>query len=355
MSPLAFLLWMALILPAQTDSPAGRISGRVVVSGSTTPIAGAQVVLMPIFSGPPAGRMIPPGQPSSQLTDADGRFSFDGVVPGRYRVNVQKAGFAADLPMSGTTPRPPVAVAAGQLLDMGDIALDRGGAIAGRVLDPSGEPLADVRVMALRRLPRGRGAPALPPTSPPLMPVGQPNQTNDLGEFRIFGLPPGEYFVSAVPQPRFGAPPTNAPSVLTTTYFPGTTDADAAMPVTVTAAQSTNGIELRVVSVQAYRVSGIVVDESGSPVAGAVVMLMPDGRFAMFGGFSGNVRSGDNGRFAVGGVASGTYRATASVPIMNRSGGGIIGGIVGGGPGVGTEIVVTDANVSGVRVVIQGR
>jgi carboxypeptidase family protein len=296
-----------------------------------------------------------PAAQADAPTDDDGRFTFDRVAPGRYRIAVQKAGFATDAPMPGTTPRPPVVLDAGQRLDVGDIALDRGGAIAGRVLDPTGEPLTDVRVMAVRRLPRGRG-PSPSASAPPMVPIGQASQTNDLGEFRIFGLPVGEYFVAATPQSRFGAA-TNATSVFTATYFPGTRDADGATAVTVASGQTVNGIELRLFSVAAYRVSGIVVDDSGKPAAGAMVMLRPDATPIVLMGPIGNGTSGDDGRFVIGGVPAGTYRASASLPIVNSGGGivsGVVSGIVGGMP-AGTEVVVADANATGVRIVVQSR
>jgi hypothetical protein len=191
-----------------------------------------------------------------------------------------------------------------------------------------------------------------------MIPIGQPNQSNDLGEFRIFGLPAGDYTVAAVPQSRFGAMPTNASTVPATTYFPGTADIEAATPVSVTANQSTSGLELRLVSVAAYRVSGIVVDSAGNPVAGAMVMLMPDRRQVMplLGAVTGNARSGPNGAFALDGVPAGTYRASATVPVASGSGGvvrGFTGGI--GSADSSSEVVVADGNVTGVRIVVQGR
>ena len=83
-----------------------------------------------------------------------------------------------------------------QEADKIDFALPRGGVIAGRVTDELGEPLAGVRVQAMRYqyLPNGRRQ--LTPVNPGGIfgPV-----TNDLGEFRLYSLMPGTYVVSAIP------------------------------------------------------------------------------------------------------------------------------------------------------------
>ena len=58
------------------------------------------------------------------------------------------------------------------------------------VFDEDGEPVAMVNVQALRQS-YVRGQKQLAPASSA--------STNDRGEFRIFGLPPGRYFLSATP------------------------------------------------------------------------------------------------------------------------------------------------------------
>ena len=116
--------------------------------------------------------------------------------------------------------------------------------------------------------------------------------------------------------------------------------------------------------VPAFRVSGVVVDEDGKPVGGAMVMLMGDPRSGVLMGPVGNSMSQPNGRFDIDDVPAGSYRANASIMMRaTESGGGsaIGGGAVtwsssassGGGatPQPPLEIVVADADVTGVRVV----
>jgi hypothetical protein len=163
-----------------------------------------------------------------------------------------------------------------------------------------------------------------------------------------------------------------ARTTIATTYYPGTTDQAAAQPLSVAAGAEIGNIVFAIQSVPAFRVSGIVVDENGNPVAGAMVMLMGDPRNGgMFMGPSGNARTQDNGQFDMDDVPAGSYRANASI-LMMMTGSGVSGGVtasvsgpVRGGLVVGgaqrgelsgtmeqpAEVVVTDADVTGVRVV----
>jgi hypothetical protein len=372
------LLLALTVIQAQPQVAAGRISGRVTAEGASTPIAGARVMLYPA-APPRMGAFTPPGE---ALTDEDGRFVFVRVAAGEYRLDVQKTGY---VPFPGTPGRPhTIQVAAGQALDDINVQLQRGGAITGRLLDTSGEPLTDAGVMALRRMTAGGASPRYIPTSGP----GQ--QTNDLGEFRLPGLAPGEYIVVATPRRQFAfggpgvAPPAgNSPrTTATTTYYPGTSDQAAAHALTVTAGQTVENIVFTMLSAPAFRVSGVVVDENGNAVAGAMVMLMSDPRVAGFMGPSGNARTQDDGRFVIQSVPAGSYRLTASVPVSLNSGsagaggsgsistwtsggvsGGVSAGVVGGAPasvvyGSGsmptpTEITVGDADVAGVRLIVR--
>jgi hypothetical protein len=140
------VLLTAVFALAQGASPApyGRVVGQIVEQGQNTPIAGARINMLP--AGRPA--TLPPPM-FETTTDAEGRFALEYVPPGEYRLQASKAGYAM---AALDVPPPTVDVSAGQTLSNVSIALVHGGAIAGRVLDASGEPLAEVQVMAVRRL-----------------------------------------------------------------------------------------------------------------------------------------------------------------------------------------------------------
>jgi protocatechuate 3,4-dioxygenase beta subunit len=374
-------LFLALTLAqaAPAAEPPGRVSGRVTVEGAGTPLAGVRVMLMP--TAPPTS---PRGLPPQALTDQDGRYIFDRIAAGTYRVTAEKSGYA---PLADMNRAPTLAVTAGQPVTF-DLHLRKGAVIAGRILDARGEPVTDARIIVLRRMTPPAGAPAFR-NMPRLIPAGgQSQQTNDLGEYRVAGLAPGEYFVAAAPRPvgMFGGPgaPAMSPpstgrsarTTVATTYYPGTTDQAAAQPIAVAAGAEVGNISFAVQSLPAFRVSGVVVDEDGHPVAGAMVSLTGDPRNgAMFMGPAGMTRTQDDGRFAIDDAVPGTYRAHASILVSYPSGGataGLTGGASGGaivsrnsGSSVTwssndssaatmdqpIEVVVTDADVSGLRIV----
>jgi hypothetical protein len=345
----------------QSNAPVARISGRVVEDGTNVPVSGARVTVYAVDQRSVAS--FSPGPPPQAITDQDGRFIFDGLPPGRYRINVQKGGFASPLPPDpsafGTFD-----VAAGQILDGVDVSLLKGAVITGQILDPSsGEPVVGTMVMAMRRL-GAVGGPAgfVPSGTPRLIPAGQSVQTNDLGEFRIFGLPPGEYFVAASRPPNSGFVPIGGIAAVFS-FYPGTPDASAAQPVTVASGQVATGFVMRLVTPQTYQVSGTVVDENGTPVAGAMVMLRNDPRTSGFMAMPVVTgRSDANGSFVISGVAPGSYQTMANVPTAVRSQNSADGVdslasrrilLNGTRTGDQLDITVTDANVEGVQIVVQ--
>ena len=388
--------------PAAIDKAA--VSGRVVEQDTQAPIAGAQVMLAILLEGPPAAPFNM--RPMMAVTDADGRFTFADVDPGRYRVAATKAGFASPgAPLS----TPPIELAAGARRDDVVVAMQRGGVIAGRILDPSGEPVVDMRVMALRKMQPQANAPAAPQAGTRAsfsagMFVGSVGgQTNDLGEFRVHSLAPGEYYLQAMPIIMPVGPGASAPAgtpIIVPTFFPGTPDAASAQTIAVTAGQTTGDIVMRMVSAAAFDVSGTVVDETGQPVAGALVRIAPQRETRMpFGGLPNQARTDEQGTFTLRNVINGTYTliATPARPMAGTgagagagvgvgvgagTGGGVGNGAgtatwtsfmaVNGGPGVGTvmmqsadgaavqyrddagtqlPVVVNDASVTGLQVV----
>jgi Carboxypeptidase regulatory-like domain len=194
MYALSSLLVAVLLGQAAPAATTGRIAGTVVLEDAKTPIAGAQILLFPA-SRPTA----PFGMPPQALTDQEGRFVFDDLPPGSYRMEVRKTGLA---PLSDPGRAPTAQVNAGQTTQV-YLPLQKGAVIAGKILDAAGEPLTDARIMAMRRTNvNASNAPRLLPAA------GGSQQTNDLGEFRIAGLAAGDYVVVALPQggPAFGGP-----------------------------------------------------------------------------------------------------------------------------------------------------
>src|SRR5258706_6490303 len=316
---------------SQDDMPPARFSGRIIDEASA-PVAGAQVLLVPDPRRPMAR---PPVQ---AVSDQDGRYAFARVVPGRYRVEAQKPGFVR--------PGDPVRVtlASGQTLDGVNVFLLRDGAIAGRIFDPAGRPLAEVRVMAPSRLHVRGGADRF-------VPAGQGFGTSERGEFRITGLLPGSYYVSAAPRMRT-ALETVEPSgtAQIATFYPGTRDASTARTVTVASGQTVADVEFRLELAAAFVVSGIAIDDDGRPAAGVHVEITEEPRGAgAMPGTIGVTRTDEDGRFEVGNVPSGAFLVIAMLPLA----GGVDRGLQPGTSPSQVHIAVANGNLTYVRIGVQ--
>jgi hypothetical protein len=149
---LTFTLTQQAAVPQQA-----ALSGTVLEAGTDKPVAGAQVTLISFVLRPQPGR---PPEPLVATTDQNGRYRFDALEPGRYRVSVQKPGFAT-MPGPGL---PEATLKAGERTSDLNLTIQRGAAIVGRVLDENGEPIANANVMAWRRpaVPNGAASAARP-------------------------------------------------------------------------------------------------------------------------------------------------------------------------------------------------
>jgi carboxypeptidase family protein len=236
------------------------------------------------------------------LTDANGRYEFTGLGAGRYTItcwktNFVRANYGQHRPLG---PGLPIDVANGQVVTRIDVALRRTGVVSGRVLDEFGDPAVGVLVMPMRyQFINGERR---------LQQSGRNASTNDIGEYRIYGLMPGQYFIAATAN-RFGSSESNERTAYAPTYFPGTGNVAEAERLMVTAGQTISSINLSLLPVTAGRISGVALDAQGRPLAGANVYLTR--RPGMFGG-STQVRA--DGTFTLGGVTPGEYTLRASVP-----------------------------------------
>ena len=369
---IACLAFTLLVQGSPTAAQTGRISGVVIEEGTNLPVPGARVMVLPAEAS-----QSPPTDPPETLTDAEGRFVFSNVAPGRYRLGAHKETFA--VPVNEAL-LPIVDVAAGGEVDRVNVPMQRGGAVVGSVLAPSGEPIANAAVTAmLKRLdiigvPNGRreASSAAAAVGPPiLMPLGG-GTTDARGEFRIDGLPAGDYIVAA--DPAVDSRDADATGSLTagTTYYPGTTDEAAADVVGVQTGQTTAHIVVRLAIAPTYRVSGVIVDEAGMPVENGAVMLMPDTRndpslTSFMAGTQRSIQADANGIFVMSGIPAGAYT------IESAAGGGIAAVATSrsitiddaGKPVAGKDrtdaplapgavaIVVTDSDVSGLKIVVR--
>ena len=268
------------------------IRGRVIAAGDARPLAKVEVrVLSSALKVDHA-----------TLTDANGRYEFTGLGAGRYTIAYAKANFvrASYGQRRPLGPGLPIDVANGQVVTRIDVSLRRTGVVSGRVVDEFGDPAVGALVMPMRyQFINGERR---------LLQSGRNGSTNDIGEYRIYGLMPGRYFIAATTN-RFGSGDSNERTAYGPTYYPGTANLAEAQRLMVTAGQTIASINLSLLPVTAGRISGVALDEQGRPLAGATVYVTR--RAGMYGG-STQVRA--DGTFTLGGVTPGEYTVRASVP-----------------------------------------
>jgi hypothetical protein len=144
-----------------------------------------------------------------------------------------------------------------------------------------------------------------------MVPAGRISSTNDLGDYRLHGLTPGQYYVSATLR-SFMPGETDDRSGYAPTYYPGTGSVAEAQRITVAAAQTVSGINLALLPVRTARISGTAFDSAGKPLVGAMVMAIERQGMGMMGRAPAQVRP--DGTFTVGGITPGTYTLRAAMP-----------------------------------------
>jgi len=329
----AMVVALAAAIAAQTpprDQPRVAVAGTAVVVGSVvahdqarTPLRRATVTLS--RSGIEDIR--------TATTDDQGRYAFDHLPAASWAISAAKGAY---LTMNYGAPKPgmpgsPVALAEGETFMARPIALWSGAVIAGRLTDRHGQPVANGLVEANqfvivngvhRRRTGNRATPA---------------RTNAHGDYRIYGLMPGEYLISSAPPPLAvqaeAAPaeliwatrstgPVPPPARVFTyapTMFPGTADAAAGVAITIGRGEERLGVDFAMQFVPVTRVSGVVTGPDGQPVPSVVVFCSPKSPSAMLPPSGLPIsRTSADGSFVCPQLPPGTYmvaaRSTVPVP-----------------------------------------
>lgn len=275
---------------AQPAGPPATLSGHVYSMDTGQPLRRAQVTLRSIRSSL---------NPMSAATDAQGAFQFTGVEPGPYTLQCTRTGYMAAYYVqkgadSGSLTTSMLTVRPGEEVKNLDFTLVRGGVIAGVVTDEDGEPIPRAQVaVVVRTWTRGRAQ------------FSQRNSgsTDDRGNYRVFGLTPGRYYVRASysgygpDQVTYGA-----------TYFPNVAAPRDAQPIPILNGAEVPNINFQLRPVQTFTLSGRVMDPAtGQALVGAQVSMSPDdpqdGGFGTRGGMS-----RPDGAFTFSGLLPGRYR-----------------------------------------------
>jgi len=369
----------------QPSPGVGIIQGTVVREGTSDPIPEVQITVLgrggmnlqtaqtlinEVNSGvlrvPPemlqqAQETVRGGQQPTAVSDSAGQFIIRNVPAGRQIIQAQLEGYFGP-GVNGNYPsliQTPVTVKANETVTA-KVSLLPGGTISGRVLDSTGKLMSDATVEVLR--PSYQNG----VTSWVAYSI---KSTDDRGEYRLYRLPPGEYYLGVSPRLRSlpNAPASTLTEIPVWTYYPGTTDANAASVVDLKAGDELGGINIQLRSAIAAKISGRVISSipAGSlvgargqarPPAGFVT-LVPRERKGIDRSTSSDSATANpsDSTYEITNVAPGIYDLIARFPIETLTGWG-----PGNAPGFATNpwafgkatVEVRGANVDNVDIVI---
>jgi Carboxypeptidase regulatory-like domain len=318
---LAVIITAAIALAAQTTAPLPdqskqnlcTVAGRVVTAAEGTPLKSVHVML--------AAENPARGDPRTYgaTTDASGAFVLKDVAPGRYRLFAQRTGYVSQQYHSSDTQ-------GGALLGLqprrqiGDILfrLVLAAVVTGRVTDEDEEPMAGIRIMALRHPTEDEQEEEESYGSRKqelLVPAGTAF-TDDRGQYRIFGVKPGEYYLEATEslQP-FGDFPGGQDYYVrealgaeyAPVYYPGVLQRGQAETIALRPGDEAQ-VDFSLHHIKTVKISGRVLAPDGKPV-NAMIELQDAGVEDYFEGQ--NTNTDTEGKFELKGVPPGNYNLIA--------------------------------------------
>ncbi|GEM_PF-527942 len=335
--------------PGAAATALGSIEGRVLKAATEEPLRGARVELSVVDEN-----VGDEGQEA--LSDAEGKFSFGHLKPGTYRMKVRKAGYVSqeygERPGGGRgrgRQGSPIRLLAGQKMRDIVFKLVAGAVVTGRIFDQNGDPIAEAEVNAAQFT--TRGAQSVPESR------GQA-ETNDRGEYRIYGLAPGQYIVHASPRQGDGflarraartAPATSPPEAAAPhevgglTYYPGVLEAAQAARLEAKAGEEIGGIDITIRTVRVFAVRGKVILTEARDKSQVHLMLVSKEGVRESGG---RAQAAADGSFEIPNVRPGAYMLMA-MSINPEEG-------YGTQMSASQDVRVGDADVNDLRVTLGG-
>jgi hypothetical protein len=271
------------------------------------------------------------------VTDDAGRFAFTALPAGRYLMTASKQGYVTTSYGARRPNRPGTTLVLAEGQRVADIGLrmPRGAVVSGVIVDQNGEPYSGVNVSVMSNAFVGSGQRTL-------LPAGSA-QTDDRGQFRVWGLAAGDYVVSA--NPGFVSPTQNveiarltdadirraladvsaasvspgategAPQPRTvgyaTVFYPGTAAASQATPIKLGPAEERTGIDFALSLVPTAKVEGsIAVPEGISASTVLVQMVNSNPQGMLLDSFRRSTPAAD-GTFSFAGIPPGAYTIMA--------------------------------------------
>lgn len=295
------------VKPAEHLTSACIVEGRVVAAVDGTPLKSARVSLVPEH----AESRKP--QTYAATTDGDGHFLLKDVVPGRYRFLAARVGYVdQQYQAKGMGEGAVLSLKPGERVSGVLFHLIVSGVITGRVINEDGDVMVRIGVVALRRPSddeiEDQGG--LASRKLGLQPVASA-QTDDRGQYRIFGLNPGDYYIKATDSIEFDFTGANESygvlqglgTEYAPAYYPGVVQASQAQTVSVKAGDEVQA-DVLMQRTKTAEVGGHVIGRHG-PAKNAWVSLIPLGADAV--GSDRQDRCDETGAFRLKGIPPGSY------------------------------------------------
>jgi len=286
---LALSLAAAAAMLAQPQPPTpptgnGSVSGLVTNSVTGAPLPRARVALIVLGNTGP--------QNFGTVTNAEGKFTIEGLPPGRLVLNVDRVGFVAPATgnqLSDSQLRPD------EKKEDVKLTLTPTGGISGRVLNAEGGAVHGA-IVSLSGAQSGIN----------------PSTSDEKGQFRISSVPPGRYRVAANPAVMPFPPEIRTDGTrevhYARTYYPDALTVKAGQRVEVGAGVDATWIDIRLVRTPVVTLSGTVLDvpAGGKTVVRAVASAATGGGVQM----AGNVKA--DGSFQIWQLDPGKYTVVAT-------------------------------------------
>jgi 5-hydroxyisourate hydrolase-like protein (transthyretin family) len=310
-------LLAALLLLFQIVAPAakGSIEGVVLRAASGEPLSLAEVRLSRVRSDAEMNELYAAGiDPDSAnppvLTETDGKFSFKDLDAGQYRLIAARNGYPSQsygqktAGGAGAT----LNVRSGQSVRDVTFRMVQGGVVTGRVRDAAGEPVADLDVSLMRLTYNEFGKKTLSN-------IGETEETDDRGEYRLYWVEPGRYYVMASRGDGYGYSRSVVDRALPRVFHPGTLDPERASLLEVRSGAELTAIDIVLPSVAGYRVTGRLVESStGKPPKTANIAMVSkkkQGAIVIDQQAEGAQYNSTTGAFQIRNVLPGSYWLTA--------------------------------------------
>lgn len=288
----------AAVAQSKAEKPAtGSISGVVTIEGK--PAKDVGVILMRFEVGPfdatAVGRV---------RTDKDGKFAFEGIGQGKFGLDAFAPGYFSfdDSPGEGAVT---LTLGEGETVKNVAIALEKGGAITGKLTDEDGNPIASQSIQVYAKQSNGQFYEA--------QVWERTVWSDDRGIYRVFGLPPGTYVIAAGTSESERSMNRGLGVHYERRFHGGTPTFEEAKQVELAIGGEAQGVDIVLKRMaDGYTIRGRVI-QSGTkqPVPNALVRLS----FKRAGGFGGSsvVSASESGEYSIQNVATGSYAVMAVV------------------------------------------